>query len=300
MIIKELEDKGLIRPQAWLSSNVHYLTIVGSVAYAATDTNVESDLDLFGWCTPKRETIFPHTVGVIKNFGWQGEEFEQWQQHHVFDKDALGGKGREYDLQIFSIIKYFNLLMENNPTVMDSLFTPRECVVHSTEIGNMVRDNRKLFLSKRCWAKYKGYAISQLHKMTSKKRSGKRKVVQEKYGWDLKFGMHVVRLLYEAEMILQEGDLDLRRHSEHLKAIRRGEWTEKQVMEWAAEKEFQLEKVFFESKLQDKPDENLIKNLLINCLEHHYGKLDNSSIIMPDRNYTVLKQIKKILEDNKV
>jgi predicted nucleotidyltransferase len=297
MILQELVDKQLIKPPEWMPSNVHYLVIVGSVAYAAEDTNTNSDLDLYGWCIPKKEIVFPHTVGIIKNFGWQGEEFEQWQKHHVFDQDALGGRGREYDFQIFNIIKYFNLLMENNPTVIDSLFTPRECIVHCTEVGNMVRDNRKLFLSKRCWAKYKGYAMSQLHKMAGHQRSGKRKKIQEQYGFDLKFGLHLVRLLYEAEMILTEGDLDLRRHNEHLKAIRRGEWTEKQIRDWASEKELQLEKLFFESKLQEKPDENVIKNLLMKCLEFHYGSLKDT-INLPDQNYTILKQIKKTLEDN--
>jgi len=299
MILQELYDKELIKPPEWLLSNTCYLSIVGSVAYGAADTNHNSDLDLYGWCIPKKDVVFPHTVGIVKDFGWQGEEFSQWQQHHVFDKDSLGGRGREYDFQIFNIVKYFNLLMENNPTVIDSLFTPRECVVHCTEVGNIVRDNRKLFLSKRCWAKYKGYAMSQLHKMAGHNRSGKRKEVQEKYGFDLKFALHVVRLLYEAEMILQEGDLDLRRHNEHLKAIRRGELTEVEIRKWATEKEFQLEKVYFNSLLPEKPDEGVIKNLLLNCLEMHYGKLDNI-IINPDKNYDILKQIKKLIGDNEI
>jgi hypothetical protein len=76
------------------------LTIAGSVA---TDTNSDSDLDLHSWCIPKKEIVFSHTIGVIKGFGWQGENFEQWQQHHILDKDALKGRGREYDIQIYII-----------------------------------------------------------------------------------------------------------------------------------------------------------------------------------------------------
>jgi len=295
MIIQELEQKGLIRPPTWLASNTHYLTLVGSIAYAAEDTTKQSDFDLYGFCIPKKEIVFPHLTGVIKGFGWQGENFEQWQKHHIFDKDALNGRGREYDLQIFSIIKYFNLLIENNPTVIDSLFTPRECVLHCTEVGNMVRDNRKLFLSKKCWAKYKGYAMSQIHKMAGKERSGKRKEIRERYGYDLKFGLHVVRLLYEAEMILKEGDLDLRRHKEHLKAIRRGEWTEEQVRKWAAEKEFELEKAFAESKLPQQPDMPKIKQLLLNCLEHHYGSIEGA-IVVPDVYERILREIKELID----
>jgi predicted nucleotidyltransferase len=298
MLLQELEAKGLIKPPSWLSSNCHYISIVGSTAYAAQDTNGgDSDWDIMGICTPRKEVIFPHLAGVIKNFGYQGEEFNEWQQHKVFDKDALGGHGREYDFAIYNIVKFFDLLMNNNPTVIDSLFTPRECILHITEVGNMIRDNRKLFLSKKCWARYKGYAMSQLHKMAGKKRSGKRKIIQEEYGWDLKFGMHLVRLLYEAEMILSEGDIDLRRHKEHLKSIRRGDMSESDVRKWAADKERQLEEVFTKSKLQEEPNENEIKTLLVNCLEHHYGNI-KSAIVMPDRYQSILTQFKKILEEN--
>jgi hypothetical protein len=43
----------------------------------------------------------------------------------------------------------------------------------------------------------------------------------------VKFAYHVIRLLGEAEQILLEGDIDLRRNSAQLKAIRRGDvkWT---------------------------------------------------------------------------
>ena len=62
--------------------------------------------------------------------------------------------------------------MENNPNVIDSLFTPVNCVLHSTRVGNLVRENRRLFLHKGAWPKFKGYAYSQLHKMTDQNAAG--------------------------------------------------------------------------------------------------------------------------------
>ena len=50
--------------------------------------------------------------------------------------------GEAYDLTIYGIVKFFNLAMENNPNVIDSLFTPVNCVLHSTRVGNLVRENR--------------------------------------------------------------------------------------------------------------------------------------------------------------
>ena len=71
-----------------------------------------------------------------------------------------------------------------------------------------------------------------------------------------------------------EGDIDLQRNNEQLKAIRRGEWTEERLREWFADKESHLERVYAESKLRATPDEPKIKALLLNCLEEHYGSLE--------------------------
>ena len=95
------------------------------------------------------------------------------------------------------------------------------------------------------------------------------------YGYDLKFAYHVVRLLNEIEQILIENDLDLERNREQLKSIRRGEWTEEQIIKYFESKEKDLEKIYSESKLQHSPNENKIKSLLLECLEMHYGNISN-------------------------
>jgi hypothetical protein len=145
-------------------------------------------------------------------------------------------------------------------------------------VGEHVRENRKLFLHKGSWFKFKGYAYSQLHKMNIKhpEEDSTRYEMVQKFGYDLKFAYHIVRLLNEIEQILIEHDLDLERNREQLKSIRRGEWNEKQIIDYFHEKEKQLEKIYSESTLQHSPDEEKIKSLLINCLEMHYGSLSDA------------------------
>lgn len=269
--VQAMEEKGLAHPPPWLSSNIHYETQMGSVAYGVSSDT--SDMDIYGFCIPRKDMVFPHLAGKIEGFGRHKSRFEQWQEHHVVDATAMNGHGRSHDFAIFSIVKYFSLAMDNNPNMVDSLFTPRVCVLHSTAIGEMVRENRRMFLHKGAWHKYKGYAYSQLHKMTTKDPQGKRKEVRDQFGFDVKFAYHVVRLLDEAEQILEHGDIDIQRAKEHLKAIRRGDVPEADIRRWASEKELQLEKLYSESKLQHSPDEEKIKALLLNCLEHHYGTL---------------------------
>ena len=78
--------------------------------------------------------------------------------------------------------------------------------------------------------------------------------------------------LLQAEQIMIEGDLDLQKNREQLKSIRRGEWSIERVQEYFNDKEKALEDIYLKSTIPNSPDENAIKNLLLNCLELLYLK----------------------------
>ena len=293
-IFQDLQKRTIIKNvPKFVSSNIQYEVIMGSVAYGVSDDT--SDMDIYGYCIPPRDYVFPHLRGEIPGFTPPGPSFDQYQQHHIVDKDALGGKGREYDFTIYSIVKYFRLCMENNPNMIDSLFVPRRCILYSTQIGEMVREKRHLFLHKGVWHKFKGYAYGQMHKMRTKHPEGGRKSMVEKFGYDIKFAYHVVRLLNEAEQILLEKDLDLERNREQLKSIRRGEWTPDQIEQYFENKERHLESIYNNSDLRQSPDMDSLKELLLNCLEHHYGSLEKC-VVHEDKAIKALKDIDLVLE----
>jgi len=292
MLLKELYEKGLINPPEFLLDNTHYMTIMGSIAYGVEEDY--SDFDVYGFGIPPKKLVFPHLAGIIDGFGRQRKRFDQWQQHHINDPSAQGGKGRQYDFSIYNIVRYFHLAMENNPNMIDSLFTPINAVLHCTNVGNIVRDNRKLFLHKGSWHKFKGYAYSQMHKMKSQKREGKRKETVEKYGYDIKFAYHCVRLLNEVEQILVEHDLDLQKNREQLKSIRRGEWKLEEIEQYFADKEKELETTYAQSDLRHSPDEEAIRDILLKCLEEHYGNLDKA-IVVEGKAERILERIRELV-----
>ena len=158
-----LTKRGLVRPPSFLNDNIHYEAVMGSVCYGVSTEF--SDFDVVGFCIPPKHVIFPHLNGEIQGFGKQGQKFNVYQQHHINDSDALNGKGRVYDINIYSIVSYFQLCMDNNPNMLDSLFAPADCVLHCTKIGNMIRDKRRDFLHKGAWHRFKGYAFQQIKKM---------------------------------------------------------------------------------------------------------------------------------------
>lgn len=279
---KVLGSGAKLHPPGWLPNNLCYETVMGSVAYGVSSD--ESDVDVYGICLPPKEAVFPHLAGEIPGFGTPQPRFEQWQEHHVMALE------REWDFQVFGIVKFFQLAMENNPNVIDSLFTPRRCVLSSTAVGEYIREHRRDFLHKGAWHKFKGYAYSQLNKIRTKSPSGKRAELVATHGYDVKFAYHVVRLLLEVEQILVDRDIDLERDREQLKAIRRGEWTLPQLEAWAQDKERQLETVYHASAVPYAPDEAQIRSHLLHCLEAHYGDL-SSAVARPDEERRLLQQI---------
>lgn len=288
----KLYKRGVISPPKFVPESIQYETLMGSTAYGVSSDS--SDIDIYGFCIPPKGIVFPHLKGEILGFGKQLKRFDQFQQHHVY---LPGDKTKQYDLQIFNIVKYFQLCMENNPNMIDSLFVPENCVLACTKIGNMVRDKRKIFLHKGSWYKYKGYAFSQLRKIDTKspQMGTKRRESVEKFGYDVKFAYHVIRLISEVEQILSEGDLDIQRNREQLKYVKGGNWSLEEVKKWFYDKEKILEELYLTSSLQYSPDENEIKKLLLDCLEEYYGSLDQC-ITESDESLKVIEKLSVIIE----
>lgn len=316
---------------------------MGSYAYGV---NADlSDTDVYGWCIPPKEYVFPHQCGgEIEGFGDQKKRFQNFQKHHIIDPSTK----RSYDIDIYNVVRYFDLCANNNPNMLDSLFVPQRCILHMAPVAALVRENRRLFLHKGAMHKLKGYAFAQLSKMDVKKqnapevhalwafedkygiphtttfeevdrleatffpRDGGEGFVEyndkhlgginalsalkareylelykalfaknkrldgiKRYGFDVKFAYHVIRLASQATQILMEGDLDLEEpgRREHMKAVRRGEVSEADIRAWFSSAEKNLETLYANSKLREKPDWDKIKALLLDVLRSHYGDL---------------------------
>jgi len=180
------------------------------------------------------------------------------------------------------------------------LFVPRRCVLHTTQIGELLRENRNLFLHKGAWHKFKGYSFNQISKMRNKnpEPGSKRALLVEKYGFDTKFGAHAVRLLSEIEQIMTEGTLVLDQDGrrQQLKAIRNGEWTYDEVIKYVSDKEKQLEEVYLKCELPYGPANNLpkIKELLMACLEMWYE--DTTKLITNESKSEAERKLAAIIE----
>src|SRR5574337_690214 len=96
-----------------------------------------------------------------------------------------------------------------------------------------------------------------------KTRNPQRAVLEEKFGYDTKHGMHLVRLMKMCREIITTGKVIVKRtDAEELLAIRHGAWTYEQLIEWSNKQEEELNALYRTSKsVPHTPDNDKLDKL---------------------------------------
>ena len=102
-----------------------------------------------------------------------------------------------------------------------------------------------------------------------KTRNPKRAADEAKYGLDLKYAYHLVRLMRMCKEIITTGKVLVKRPDrEELLAIRNGAWSYEQIVEFAENEDKNMQEIYNTSTVLPKvPDHNFIDNLCIELVE---------------------------------
>jgi len=139
-MIKKLLDNpayDFLRTNSALKNTI-LLVISGSHAYGTS--NDASDLDLRGVAIEGTKYL----LGL--------DSFEQFEE-------------RETDTVIYGLKKFVHLLLNANPNTLELLGVDDDCIALITDKGKLIRDNAKLFLSKRAISSFGNYALAQLRRL---------------------------------------------------------------------------------------------------------------------------------------
>ena len=220
----------------------------GSIAHGMyvpnSDPNSIDDIDLMAVCRPDLDYYFG-----LKEYGSRGTR--------EITKDP-------YDVVIYEVKKMLRLLSHGNPNVLSLLWLDDYIV--KTPAGQLLVDNRDLFMCKHIYHSFVGYAHSQLQRMTRFEHKGymgeKRKALVEKHGHDTKNAAHLIRLLRMGIEALSTGELQVRRpDAEELLAIKHGEWSLEKVQREAQVLFDECRGAKDKSLLPDKPDADAVNKL---------------------------------------
>ena len=86
------------------------------------------------------------------------------------EDDILGLKYKEQvnddsnDTVIYELRRFLSLLGTNNPTVLELLNTPEDCVIYKDPAFDFILENREKFITKLCANSFGGYAKQQISK----------------------------------------------------------------------------------------------------------------------------------------
>lgn len=141
---------------------------------------------------------------------------------------------------MYELAKYVKLAVNGNPTVLQLLWTPQSMWTQwDSRWEHLQPQLRQLVLSERCRAAFLGYLDGQRKKLISNRQQ--RPQLIEKYGYDTKFAMHMVRLAFQGIEVVSSGTMSLPcKERELLLDIRNGELLFESVMELTSELEDDL------------------------------------------------------------
>lgn len=76
--------------------------------------------------------------------------------------DEMGGKSQ--DTKYYELAKFMHLASGCNPNIIELLWTPEDCIRHMDKRMRLLIENRHLFITKRAFHTFTGYAYAQIKK----------------------------------------------------------------------------------------------------------------------------------------
>ena len=239
-----------------VEANTIFRCVVGSTAYGLSLGN-SGDRDEVGVCIEPLEA----------NLGFH--EFDHYEYRTAVEregvKDAPSQAG-DLDLKIYPLKKFLKLALKGNPSVVEILFI-REAIVR-TALGTRLQELAPHIVSKQAGKAFLGYMQAQRERLTGDRgqKRVKRPELEEKYVYDTKYAMHIMRLGFEGVELLSTGKITLPFVGERRDIclqVRGGTCTLQEVLNWSNGLEAQLEQLLVSSPLPDHPNESLVEDWMI-------------------------------------
>jgi len=239
--------------------NLIYKIRIGSQMYG-TNTP-DSDEDIGGIFIPDKDYV----LGI--------KRCDQVILNQKRSKSVRNKKG-DIDYTVYSLPKFIHLAIGNNPNIIEFFFAHKTCILKYNRFAEKLLGSYKLFISKNSYHTFKGYAYSQRKRLEVKKANMTgRTELTEKFGYDVKFASHLIRMLLEGQQILSEGRLTLPLPQNNLvRDIKIGRYS----LDWILEKATELEKfvdlAYTNTKLQYTADLKAINRLQIELLTDYWSE----------------------------
>jgi uncharacterized protein len=191
--------------------------------------------------------------------------FEQFERHTAWDRPGgvanRSGPG-DLDITVYGARKFCRLALDGNPSILTLLFTPADSRVFISGWGYSLLDRAPSFVSLRAADRYLGYLHAQRKGLTGQGRVNRPELI-EKYGFDVKFASHAIRLGLQGIELLRWRRVILPmepENRERILAIKRGEVPYEDVLAQVDELARELESLRQQNpyRIPEQPDRESI------------------------------------------
>lgn len=251
-LLQHVRDSGFSYPD-----HLIHLFVGGSELHGAKVYGTD-DLDIYGVYVEPPELVLG--LESLPHFVWS-----------TAGDDRRNGPG-DVDVTLYSLKKWAGLACKGNPTALHFLFAKGEI---KSDIWSQIVVNKAKFLARSCVRQFLGFADDQLKRMTGHKgrgKKGQRPEIESKYGYDVKAGMHTLRLLYECFELVSMGTITLPRpERELLIKVRTGQYSLDNVVRMARDLSIECEKAAESSHLPEKVNRQAVSQLIADCYKRAWA-----------------------------
>jgi predicted nucleotidyltransferase len=245
-----------------VGSSVHGLVLSGT-----------DDRDEMGVCVEPRRYV----VGFGK--------FEQWVYRSAAEREGHAGarsQAGDLDLTVYSLRKWARLALQGNPTVLLLLYLPDDALVLRTKPGEELQKLAPAFASRQAGKRFLGYLEAQRQRLVGERgqRDVNRTELVEKFGYDTKYAMHMLRLGHQGVEFLETGRLTLPMREpirSRLMDVRQGRSNPADVLAECTELELRLTALLESSPLPPEPDVSRVERFVIGTYEAAWAACSNDN-----------------------
>lgn len=285
----------------FVKKNTIYETVVGSTCYGLNTP--ESDIDIKGICIPPKEYYFG-----LERF----EQQELGKDHVIYALNKFVNLAKDCNPNIIEMLyvddkfirkmdKYGKMLRDNRHLFLSTKARHTFSGYAFAQLKR-IKNHRKWIMFKEERPKEEDFfrdktrqtsagvvhyqkflehdydvALKKYNQYLSwkKNRNPDRAILEEKYGYDCKHGMHLIRLLRMGVEILTEGKVNvLRTDREELLDIRNGKWEYDKLVDYAEKLQDDVALIYDKSDLPRSVDYNKINKLLQEITEGFLNEND--------------------------
>jgi len=187
-----------------------------------------------------------------------------------------------HDIRKFWLKRFLSLCVRGNPNALEWLYTQKDKIISCEKVfQEQIINNRELFLDGSSLIhSHMGFALSQIVKMRrhEQEMGAKRRALYNKYGYDVKYASHAVRLIHQLTSIMKHGTMVLPYEEEvraELLAIKVGEVSVTEFNKLYEDKVIRIEKLIedegdkFKAKYQ--PDYAIISDIMTDLYYEVWG-----------------------------